>query len=78
MSPAREQTNPSPWCPPSGGTNAHSYFHANRQGSTVAMSNDAGTMSEGPYTYDAYGNGALRIPVHAGPPFRRMEGQGSG
>jgi len=43
---------------PNGGSNLHSYFHANRQGSTVAMSNDAGTMSEGPYTYDAYGNGA--------------------
>jgi len=43
---------------PSGGSNTRAYFHANRQGSTVAMSNDAGTMSEGPYTYDAYGNGA--------------------
>ncbi len=37
---------------------ARSYFHANRQGSTVAMSNDSGTMNEGPYTYDAYGQGA--------------------
>ena len=43
---------------PSGGTNTHSYFHANRQGSIVAMSADNGTMSEGLYTYDAYGNGA--------------------
>jgi RHS repeat-associated protein len=43
---------------PSGGSHEHSYFHTNRQGSTVAMSNDAGTVSEGPYTYDAYGQGA--------------------
>jgi RHS repeat-associated protein len=43
---------------PSGGGHQHSYFHTNRQGSTVAMSNDAGTVSEGPYTYDAYGQGA--------------------
>ncbi|MDZ4778672.1 MAG: RHS repeat-associated core domain-containing protein, partial [Planctomycetia bacterium] len=48
---------------PSGGSNTHAYFHANRQGSTVAMSNDAGTMSEGPYTYDAYGNGAPLVGV---------------
>ncbi|MBU6162126.1 MAG: hypothetical protein KGO50_13495, partial [Myxococcales bacterium] len=33
---------------PSGGSHQHSYFHTNRQGSTVAMSNDAGTVSEGP------------------------------
>lgn len=43
---------------PSGGSNTRSYFHINRQGSTVAMSNDAGTMAEGPYVYDAFGNGA--------------------
>jgi RHS repeat-associated protein len=43
---------------PSGGSHQHSYFHTNRQGSTIAMSNDAGTVSEGPYTYDAYGQGA--------------------
>ncbi|MFM9862314.1 MAG: RHS repeat-associated core domain-containing protein [Micropepsaceae bacterium] len=43
---------------PSGTFNTHVYFHANRQGSTIAMSADNGTMSEGPYTYDAYGNGA--------------------
>jgi RHS repeat-associated protein len=42
----------------SGATLVHSYFHVNRQGSTVAMSNDNGTVSEGPYTYDAYGQGA--------------------
>ncbi|MFM9862534.1 MAG: RHS repeat-associated core domain-containing protein, partial [Micropepsaceae bacterium] len=40
-----------------GAPNTRAYFHTNRQGSTVAMSNDAGTVSEGPYTYDAYGNG---------------------
>ena len=43
---------------PSGGGNTRKYFHTNRQGSTIAMSADNGTMSEGPYTYDAYGVGA--------------------
>jgi RHS repeat-associated protein len=43
---------------PSGGSHQHSYFHTNRQGSTIAMSNDAGTVAEGPFTYDAYGQGA--------------------
>jgi YD repeat-containing protein len=42
------------------------YFHTNRQGSTVAMSNDAGAIGEGPYTYDAYGNG----PPATGMPFK--------
>ena len=51
---------------PSGTTNTHAYFHTNRQGSTVAMSNDAGAMSEGPYTYDAFGQGA----VSTGVPFK--------
>jgi RHS repeat-associated protein len=51
---------------PSGGSHQHSYFHTNRQGSTVAMSNDAGTVAEGPYTYDAYGQGA----PSAGVPFK--------
>ena len=37
----------------------HAYLQVNRQGSTVAMSNDAGTVSEGPCTHDAYGQGAL-------------------
>ena len=44
--------------PAGGSTNTRAYFHANRQGSTIAMSADNGTISEGPYTYDAYGNGA--------------------
>ncbi len=35
-----------------------SYFHANRQGSVIAMSAANGTIAEGTYTYDAYGNGA--------------------
>jgi RHS repeat-associated protein len=43
---------------PSGGSNAHSYFHTNRQGSTIAMSADSGTIGEGPYVYDAFGSGA--------------------
>ncbi|MBP6011048.1 MAG: RHS repeat-associated core domain-containing protein [Alphaproteobacteria bacterium] len=43
---------------PSGGSNTRNYFHTNRQGSTIAMSADNGTLSEGPYKYDAYGNGA--------------------
>jgi RHS repeat-associated protein len=51
---------------PAGAGQARSYFHVNRQGSTVAMSNDAGTVSEGPYTYDAYGQGASS----AGVPFK--------
>jgi RHS repeat-associated protein len=51
---------------PAGAGQARSYFHVNRQGSTVAMSNDAGVMAEGPYTYDAYGQGASS----AGVPFK--------
>jgi hypothetical protein len=43
---------------PSGGSNVRKYFHTNRQGSTIAMSADNGTIAEGPYTYDAFGNGA--------------------
>ena len=51
---------------PVGAAHTRSYFHVNRQGSTVAMSNDAGVMAEGPYTYDAYGQG----PTSAGVPFK--------
>jgi RHS repeat-associated protein len=51
---------------PAGASHTRSYFHVNRQGSTVAMSNDAGVMAEGPYTYDAYGQG----PTSAGVPFK--------
>jgi RHS repeat-associated protein len=34
----------------------HHYFHANRQGSVIAMSDDSGAKAEGPYVYDPYGN----------------------
>ncbi|MFO0476469.1 MAG: RHS repeat-associated core domain-containing protein [Alphaproteobacteria bacterium] len=51
---------------PAGAGHTRSYFHVNRQGSTVAMSNDAGVMAEGPYTYDAYGQGS----TSAGVPFK--------
>jgi RHS repeat-associated protein len=34
----------------------HHYFHANRQGSVIAMSDDSGAKVEGPYVYDPYGN----------------------
>jgi RHS repeat-associated protein len=43
---------------PNGSSGVRKYFHTNQQGSSVAMSADNGTISEGPYTYDAYGNGA--------------------
>jgi RHS repeat-associated protein len=51
---------------PAGAAHTRSYFHVNRQGSTVAMSNGSGVMAEGPYTYDAYGQGA----TSAGVPFK--------
>ncbi|MFN9545037.1 MAG: RHS repeat-associated core domain-containing protein, partial [Alphaproteobacteria bacterium] len=51
---------------PAGAGHTRSYFHVNRQGSTAAMSNDAGVMAEGPYPYDAYGQG----PTSAGVPFK--------
>ncbi len=35
---------------------AKTFFHANRQGSVIAMSDATGNQVEGPYTYDAYGN----------------------
>ena len=41
------------------------YYHANHQGSVVAMSDSAGAMAE-QFTYDAYGNSATLI----GNPFR--------
>jgi RHS repeat-associated protein len=34
----------------------HHYFHANRQGSVIAMSDDSGAKVEGPYVYDPYGD----------------------
>ncbi len=44
--------------PAGGSSNTRTYFHTNRQGSTIATSADNGTMAEGPYVYDAFGNGA--------------------
>lgn len=37
-----------------GGTTT--FFHANRQGSIVAMAGTTGALTEGPYIYDAYGS----------------------
>jgi len=37
------------------GTSNKSYFHANHQGSIIAMSNSAGTVTE-QHSYDSYGN----------------------
>ena len=37
-------------------TYTHSYFHTDKRGSVIAMSDDTGHRSEGPYTYDPYGN----------------------
>lgn len=39
----------------SGGTIA--YIHADRQGSVVALANASGVLSDGPYSYSAYGAG---------------------
>src|SRR5665213_1589069 len=33
-----------------------SYFHTNKQGSVIAMSGTSAALTEGPYTYDPYGN----------------------
>ncbi|MBV8800945.1 MAG: RHS repeat-associated core domain-containing protein [Alphaproteobacteria bacterium] len=41
---------------PSGSSYTHEYFHANHQGSVIAMSGDSGALAEGPFTYDPYGN----------------------
>ena len=34
------------------------FFHQDKLGSVVAMSDTSGNLAEGPYTYDAFGNGA--------------------
>ena len=34
------------------------FFHADKMGSVIAMSDTVGNLAEGPYTYDPYGNGA--------------------
>ena len=49
------------------------YFHTNRQGSVIAMSNLTGRAVEGPYTYDPYGNcyaGATSTPCSSGERYR--------
>lgn len=38
------------------GTGTKTFFHTDKQGSVVAMSDTTGAMAEGPYTYDPYGN----------------------
>jgi RHS repeat-associated protein len=35
---------------------AITYFHRDKSGSVVAMSDASGNLTEGPYTYDSYGN----------------------
>src|ERR1700753_1711488 len=37
-------------------SNTKTYFHTDRQGSVIAMSDASGVLSEGPHTYDPYGN----------------------
>ena len=49
-----------------GGATLRKWFHRNRIGSTIAMSDGAGAVSEGPITYDAFGNSASL----AGVPFK--------
>jgi len=50
---------------------AKSYFHTNRQGSVIAMSGSGAVLSEGPYTYDPYGNCfAGAVACSAGEPYR--------
>jgi RHS repeat-associated protein len=44
------------------GTTDKSYFHANRQGSIIAMSNSAGMISD-QQSYDSYGNGSIASGV---------------
>jgi RHS repeat-associated protein len=51
----------------SGSTNALRFFHADRQGSIVAMTDASGALTEGPYTYDPYGRST---DPTAGVPFR--------
>jgi RHS repeat-associated protein len=42
------------------------FFHQDKTGSIIAMSDVNGNLTEGPYTYDAYGNGA----PYTGEPFK--------
>ena len=53
---------------------ATSFYHTNRQGSVIAMSDASGNLAEGPYTYDPYGDcymGATTTPCGtSGQPYR--------
>jgi RHS repeat-associated protein len=51
---------------------AKEYFHTDRQGSVVAMSDGSGALTEGPYTYDPYGNCFVSLAVCSvsGEPYR--------
>jgi hypothetical protein len=46
--------------------NPKTFFHKDKMGSVIAMSDSAGNLAEGPYIYDAYGNG----PPTTGVPFK--------
>lgn len=43
--------------------NPKTFFHADKVSSVIAMSDDAGNITEGPYTYDPFGNGATTTGV---------------
>ncbi len=43
------------------------FFHTDKRGSVIAMSDSSGNLNEGPYTYDAYGN---MTGASTGVPFR--------
>jgi RHS repeat-associated protein len=48
-----------------------SYFHTDKMGSVIAMSDASGNLTEGPYTYDSYGNCfSGGVACGAGLPFR--------
>jgi RHS repeat-associated protein len=47
-------------------TATKTFFHQDKSGSVIAMSDVNGNLTEGPYTYDAYGNGA----PYSGVPFK--------
>jgi len=54
-----------------GTTGAKEYFHANHQGSIIAMTGDNGLRVEGPFKYDPYGNCfAGSNPCSTGEPYR--------
>ncbi len=55
-----------------GGNGTTSYFHTDKMGSVIAMSSASGTLVEGPYVYDPYGNcrTSAGAACSAGVPFR--------